>query len=131
MSRVDVGDLPFVSYVPAFALSYGEPRIARSGSLATTVLGSFPTCINLSDHIGSRRFDIDPGVWVGLTRALQWTANRYFLDAMFAAGDRFLLASDPALARPGSWLFHELHHLRSRGASVPTAPSRPTSFWAD
>ena len=130
MSRVDVGDLPFVSYVSAFALSYGEPRIARSGSLATTVLGSFPTYISLSDHIGSRRFDIDPGVWVGLTRALQWTANRYFLDAMFAAGDSILLASDPALARPGSWLFHELHHLRSRGASVPLSPSRRTSFWA-
>ena len=113
-----------------FGLSKRESFIARSRFLATTVLGSFPAYISLSDHIGSRRFDIDPGVWVGLTRALQWTANRYFLDAMFAAGDRFLLTSDPALARPGSWLFHELHHLRSQGASVPVAPSRPTSFWA-
>lgn len=98
--------------------------------MATTVLGSIPTYISLSDHIGSRRFDIDPGVWVGLTRTLQWTANRYFLDTVFSAGDRILLASDPALARPGSWLFHELHHLRFPGASVSMAPSRPTSFWA-
>ena len=98
-------------------------------TLAITILGSFPSYTRLSDQIGSRRFEIDPAVWVSLSRPRQWAANRHFLDAMVAAGDKFILSSDPSLARPGSWLFHELHHLRTLGAKVPSIPSTHTVMW--
>lgn len=102
------------------------PTPAAGLLLATTVLGHYPGYIALSDQIGSRRFDMDPGVWAGLPHRAQWAANQYFLDAMADADDIFVLSADPTLARPGSWFFHELNHLRQRGVSVAGAP---TSVW--
>ena len=86
--------------------------------MATTVLGSYPNYINLSNQLGSRRFDIEPSVWSVLSQQNQWVANRYFLDTILAARDKLIFSSNPRLARPGSWFFRELHYLRTKGVNV-------------
>ena len=91
-----------------------------SPNLGTTVLGSYPGYVALSDLIGARRFDLGPSAWSALSPADPWAANRRFLDQMLAANDTFVLSVDPRLVRPGTWLFRELRYLRSRGAAVPT-----------
>ena len=89
---------------------------------STTVLGAFPGYIALSDKIGARRFELAPSVWGALSATAQWDANRHFLDSMVAAGDTFVLSINPRLARPGTWLFRELRHLRARRIPGPATP---------
>ena len=86
---------------------------------SATVLGHFPGYITLSDRIGARRFDLGPVAWAAMRPATAWTANRHFLDAMIQAGDVFVLSVNPRLVRPGTWLFRELVHLRSRRRPIP------------
>ena len=88
--------------------------------MGTTVLGHFPSYINLSHAIGARHFDIGAAVWVALNPPNRWAANRHFLNQMMHARDQFVLSSNPRLARPGSWFFHELFYLRSNRHPVPS-----------
>ena len=88
--------------------------------MAIGVIGRFPGYIRVSDYLGARRLDIDPVIWNPLDRATQWAANKYFLDTMLAAGDRFVWETDPRLARPGSFFFREVHYLRLKGVPFPT-----------
>ena len=91
--------------------------------MGTTVLGSYLSYTNLSNQLGARRFEIDPNVWATLAQhSQQWVANKYFLDQMVAAGDKFIFSSDPLLARPGSWFFRELYYLHTK--HVPVLPPR-------
>ena len=88
---------------------------------STTVLGHFPGYITLSDKLGARRFDVGPAAWATMGPATAWAANRHFLDAMIGAGDSFVLSVNPRLVRPGTWLFRELVHLRTRHVRIPSA----------
>lgn len=90
---------------------------------STTVLGQFPGYIALSDKLGARRFDVGPTAWAAMGPNTAWAANRHFLDAMSAAGDSFVLSVNPRLIRPGTWLFRELLHLRTRRVRIPVAPA--------
>ena len=95
--------------------------------MGTTVIGTFPRYIHVSDQLGGRRFDIGTHAWSALgTKALKWRANAYFLDQMMKAGDAFVMSSDPQTARPGSWYFDELNYLRSKGHVLATH-----SIWVD
>ena len=89
--------------------------------MSTTVLGSFPGYIVLSDKLGARRFELSPSAWAALPTHLRWAANRHFLDRMIAAGDQFVLSTNPRLVRPGTWLFRELRYLRARSVPVPAS----------
>lgn len=89
--------------------------------MGISVIGSYPRYIGVSNDLGARRFDIGAAAWAALSSgATRWAANRHFLDSMLKAGDKFVCATDPGLARPGSWFFQEVNHLRSKGVSVPT-----------
>ena len=91
--------------------------------MSTTVLGSFPAYIELSDKLGARRFDLGSLTWVALGAAGHWTANREFLDQMVDTGDHFVFSNDPGMARPGTWFFRELAHLSSRGRALSRVPA--------
>ncbi len=89
--------------------------------MGISVIGSFPRYITVSDDLGARRFDIGSAAWAALpNQAMRWAANRYFLDKMLKAGDKFVWATDPGLARPGSWFFQEVNYLQSSGVPLPT-----------
>ena len=87
--------------------------------MGTTVIGSYPGYIALSDRLGARRFDLGAHVWAALPPNLRWPANRHFLDQVINANDSFVLSTDPRLVRPGSWLFRELRYLAVRNVAVP------------
>lgn len=89
--------------------------------MGISVVGSYPHYIAVSDDLGARRFDIGSVAWSALPdSATRWAANRYFLDSKMKARDKFFWATDPKLARPGSWFFQEVNYLRSKGVSLPT-----------
>lgn len=87
--------------------------------MGVSVIGSFPDYIKLSDDLGARRFDIGEA-WDALPDdAARWEANKFFLDSMLKAGDRFVWSADPRSARPRSWLLREAYYLRSKGVPFP------------
>ena len=89
--------------------------------MGTTVIGSYPRYIHVSDQLGGRRFDVGSHAWSALgSYASRWQANVYFLNQMMKAGDVIVMSSDPRAARPGSWYFHELNYLRSIGHLLTT-----------
>lgn len=103
---------PATAHIMESSPSNGSPN------LGTTVLGSYPGYVALSDLIGARRFDLGPSAWSALSPADPWAANRRFLDQMLAANDTFVLSVDPRLVRPGTWFARDGARQRKHGASA-------------
>ena len=91
----------------------------RSGKgeigVVIVVIGHFPAYVALSAKRGLKHFQVDPVTWESWTTAMQWSANRAFMDAAILANAVFILATPPHEARPGSWYRRELDYLRSKG----------------
>ena len=80
-----------------------------------TVLGRFPAYINLAKDLGANFLNIPTEEFNALSPEDQWAANQAFLDRAVAAGDDFVLATAPELAREGSFYAQELAYLLSQG----------------
>ena len=88
--------------------------------MGVSVIGRYPRYIEVSDDVGARRFDIG-SAWAALPDdEARWAANRYFLDKMLEAGDKFVWTADPRTVRSGPWFLREAQYLQSRGVAFPT-----------
>jgi RHS repeat-associated protein len=96
-------------------------EVAAAANSGVTVLGSFPAYVQLGERLGANYFSIPAEKWAQMTAAEQWAANRAFLDAAIARGDRFIFSNDFAPA--GSFFQRELQYLEQQGvfAGVPPA----------
>ena len=82
-----------------------------------TVIGKYPKYLEVAQELKANALNIDPEVWKLMegNDALQWAANRKFLDEVIERGDEIILASPPGDARPGTFFARELEYLMERG----------------
>jgi RHS repeat-associated protein len=85
--------------------------VAGNGS-GVTVLGSYPNYVQMGEQMGANFFSIPAEKWAQMTVAEQWVANRAFLDAAIARGDRFVFSDSFAAA--GSFFERELLYLQKQ-----------------
>ena len=80
-----------------------------------TVLGHYADdYIGIAQQRGASYFDIGDA-WDGLTDAQRWAANRRFLDAVIASGDRITTATARGDIRYPSALADEIQYLIANG----------------
>jgi hypothetical protein len=102
---------------PAVPAAEGLPAAANAGK---TALGHFPAYLQLAEREGAAAFNIPTEAWNALSEGERWATNQAFLDQAIARGDRFILATQPSLARAGSYFARELEYLAGKGY-VPNA----------
>ncbi len=96
----------------------GSQIAANAGNQGLTVLGRYPTYLQVAERLKANVLNDPPEVWNSLTRAQQWARNKDFLDQSIAAGHRFRLATPFAEGRqlPADKFYKmELDYLLSQG----------------
>ena len=81
---------------------------------ANSVLGHYPAYVEVADQLGAARFAVPIPVWKAWDQETRWSKNCEFLDESLRRG-RFLLATSPTSARPGSVFLREIGYLQSQG----------------
>ncbi len=84
----------------------------------TTVLGSYPEYVELSDELGARRYQIPEDTWSNMTDTERWDANQKFLDRTISRGDEVILSNSGHDVRTGSYLAQEIEYMKSEGYSL-------------
>lgn len=91
--------------------------VDRKMAKSAVVIGHFPDYQLAARAIGCCYFELNIDDMARLTEQEIWRRNEVFLNDRMRRGARFLLATAPELARPGSWFARELEYLDSVGAS--------------
>ncbi len=78
----------------------------------TSVIGPFPSYVELSNNIDGNYFQIPPKAWDVMTPEQRWFENRVFLDDAIDRGDTFLISGP---FRAGSYTEKEIEYLTSKG----------------
>lgn len=79
-----------------------------------TILGRYPSYLQLSDSLGARHFEVSPITWATMNATNRWNENRFFLDRTMSRNERIVLSTPPAYAPIGSFYWMELRYLRFR-----------------
>jgi len=96
----------------------GSQIAANAGNQGLTVLGRYPTYLQVAERLKANVLNDPPEIWNNLTRAQQWARNKSFLDQAIAAGHRFRLATPFAegIRLPSDKFYRmELDYLLSQG----------------
>jgi RHS repeat-associated protein len=96
----------------------GSQIAANTGNQGLTVLGRYPTYLQVGERLKANVLNDPPEVWNNLTRSEQWARNKNFLDQGIAAGHRFRLATSFAegIRLPTDKFYKmELDYLLSQG----------------
>jgi RHS repeat-associated protein len=89
--------------------------VTRASSVASRVLGHYPEYVHVGEAIGAKTFIIPMGVWNKMSSAVQWAANKKFLDRGIAEGAEFVMATRRGDIRAGSALAGEVDYLIKNG----------------
>nr|WP_307727775.1 RHS repeat-associated core domain-containing protein [Massilia sp. TS11] len=121
---VILGMIPGAKIAGKLALSKFAGRVVAPAKRATgkTVLGHYPSYVDLSERLNARRFELPDSVWKGMSEDEIWIANQKFLDRTIMRGDEIIL-SNP-VARPGTYYEKELNYLMDKGFTISTDASR-------
>jgi RHS repeat-associated protein len=95
-------------------LAWAATRFFASRA-GVTVLGRYPTYIELAGELGGKRFNIPVNVWESMSTSERWAANTKFLDRAITRGDQFILSNSAFYAKEGTYFLKELQYLYSKG----------------
>jgi hypothetical protein len=83
------------------------------GARGTTVLGKYPTYLQVARDLGARSLNLPGWVWNTMTSWEKWSVNKAWLDMAIRRGDSFVLSTPPW--RASGYFAMELSYLRSLG----------------
>ncbi len=102
----------------AQAMVNGSQTATNAGNRGLTVLGRYPTYLQVAERLKANVLNDPPDIWNSLTKAQQWARNKDFLDQAIEAGHRFHLATPFAegIVLPSDKFYRmELDYLLSQG----------------
>jgi hypothetical protein len=105
--------LPFVAAADVLEIgAAAESALAAGNGSGVTVLGNYPSYLELAQQLGANYFSVPAEQWAQMSATEQWTANQGFLDAAITRGDDFVFSTE--VASPGSFFERELLYLQQQ-----------------
>ena len=90
---------------------------------SVTVLGHYPSYVDVADTLGASRFSVPAALWSRwIQTGTEWLENSEFLDDSVRDG-RFIMTTPPTRAIPGTAFAREIAYLVSRGYPIAVSHS--------